>query len=193
MWKTVSFNSKYEVNEQGIIRKITKKGYFYPKYWKDKDGYLSVSLNLEEGGKKKYRVHRVVALTFIPNPDNKSEVNHINSIRDDNRVENLEWATRSENEKHAFRDGRWPELREKARENLLKYAVSAISKPVNQYDLEGNLIATYPSMSAAAREIGTSHTTISRACEKGGTVHGFKWELAQRLSESCKEQDALEK
>lgn len=107
MWKTVSFNSKYEVNERGVIRKITKKGYFYPKYQRDKDGYLSVSLNLEEGGKKKYRVHRVVALAFIPNPENKPEVNHKNSIRDDNRVENLEWSTRSENEKHAYRDGCW--------------------------------------------------------------------------------------
>lgn len=62
----------------------------------DSDGYIKVTLT--DGINKSYtvRVHQLMAQHFIPNPDNKSEVNHINHIRDDNRVSNLEWSTRVE-------------------------------------------------------------------------------------------------
>ena len=56
-----------------------------------------------DGEKRSVSVHRLVASAFLPNPASKPEVNHINGDRSDNRVENLEWATRSENEIHAFR------------------------------------------------------------------------------------------
>ena len=175
MWKTLDFNPLYEVSTDGKVRKI--KNNFYPKFCKDKDGYLSCSLSFGDGTKKKYRVHRLVAMAFIPNPEGKLEVNHINSIRDDNRVENLEWSTRQENEKHAYRDGRHPELRAKARENLLKYAVPAASKPVRQLDLDSNEIARYPSIAEASRQTNINHRNISLVCSgERRTAGGYKWE-----------------
>lgn len=65
-----------------------------------KRGYLKVTLCINEK-QKTFNVHRLVALAFIPNTDNKPEINHINGIKTDNRVENLEWTTRLENQQHA--------------------------------------------------------------------------------------------
>jgi hypothetical protein len=68
-------------------------------------GYKLVSLRIDGKGKL-LLVHRVVAETYIPNPNNLPEINHINCIRDDNRVENLEWCDRSYNMKYAYKSGR---------------------------------------------------------------------------------------
>jgi hypothetical protein len=72
---------------------------------KNRLGYLMVKLTNADGLRKTCTVHRLVALTFIPNPENKSDVNHINGDKADNRVENLEWATRKENAIHSHSTG----------------------------------------------------------------------------------------
>jgi hypothetical protein len=69
------------------------------------NGYHSVALS-KLGNTKLKSIHRLVAETFISNPQNKKEVNHINGIKIDNSIENLEWATRSENARHAFKIGK---------------------------------------------------------------------------------------
>jgi hypothetical protein len=87
---------RYMISNHGRVKSIR----FPDRFLKpdiDKDGYESVKLQNEgESVKTKMRVSRMVAVAFIPNPDNKPTVDHINRIKTDNRVENLRWATASE-------------------------------------------------------------------------------------------------
>lgn len=94
-----TFNTEgYSVSEYGLV--FSDKSKRFVSGWKDKQGYVRLRMN-----GKAYFIHRIVATKYIPNPEGKEEVNHINGIRHDNRVENLEWVTRSENQQHAFDTG----------------------------------------------------------------------------------------
>jgi hypothetical protein len=101
-WKDIEgFEGIYQVSSLGNIRNY-KKQILTPV--KTDDGYLRVHLR-KTGVSKNLRVHRIVANHFIENPENKPEVNHINGNKTDNRVENLEWVTKSENAIHAYKHG----------------------------------------------------------------------------------------
>jgi len=115
IWKPI-FNGKYEVSSIGRIRTVfcrNRWGFYKPKkerilfQHKNNDGYMQVSIYTESGNLKSFRVHRLMALAFIPNPENKPQVNHLNSIRSDNRIENLEWCTNSENQIHSVKFGNY--------------------------------------------------------------------------------------
>lgn len=95
IWKNNDNYPTYLISNMGRVMcketgNILKQSY-------DKDGYPFIHVTNKEGKKKYKRIHRIVAETYIPNKDNKPQVDHINTIRTDNRVENLRWVTRKEN------------------------------------------------------------------------------------------------
>ncbi len=116
IWKpVVGYDMLYEVSDLGRVRGaiektelITgKKAGNIKRAQVNKSGYL-VTLVWKNNHPQAVKVHRLIAEAFIPNPENKRTVNHINGIKTDNRLENLEWATHKENHKHARENGLYP-------------------------------------------------------------------------------------
>lgn len=102
-WRdTYIYGEQYQVSNTGFVRnKLTGN---ILKAQEDEKGYLRVRLSLHDK-KRSARVHRLVAIAFIPNPENKPQVNHIDTNKKNNSVDNLEWNTNGENQIHAFKTG----------------------------------------------------------------------------------------
>lgn len=90
----------YTINDSGVICSHKNKIPLLLKPIKDKYGYLYVNLT-NNGKQKKLKIHRLIALSFLTNPKNKTQINHINGVKSDNRLDNLEWVTPQENMTHA--------------------------------------------------------------------------------------------
>lgn len=103
IWKDIAgCGGQYQVSNYGRVRSLKMaSGQILKPSTDGRKGYLHIKLYTAAGPRMK-KVHRLVADAFIPNPDSKPQVNHINGNKADNRVENLEWATQSENQRHRF-------------------------------------------------------------------------------------------
>lgn len=156
-----TYNSKRKIEEKNLKKAIHKD-----------TKYEQVGLG-NNGKIKSFYVHRLVAIAFISNPENKKEVNHINGIRNDNNLSNLEWCTRTENARHAY--------------DVLKVVKIGTmlgkfgdkhnrSKPVYQYSTDGLFIKRYGSAKEAYRETGLFDSSISNCANgKAKSCGGFIW------------------
>lgn len=177
IWKDITgYEGLYQVSNLGNIKRINGSA----RCLKDRtlviktkeNGYCFVCL-CKNNSLKYPHIHRLVALAFIPNPEKKSQVNHKNGIKNDNRLENLEWSTPSENGLHSFRKlGRVVVG--------LKGCLNRRSKPIIQKTISGEFIKKYESINIACKENSFNNSIISAvAHNKYGrkTAYGFKWEF----------------
>ena len=155
IWKPIEETAgRYEVSNTGKIRSLDYRMTGKTKvlaYQLDKKGYCRIRIKCKTfvGTLK---IHRVVAETFIPNPDGKSQVNHINGDKTDNRVENLEWVSAQENVDHAMANRLW----------VNNLAASQRTNEKRKVAIKATNIKTgeeihFPSMADAERVLGTRH------------------------------------
>ncbi len=164
-WRIIPKNENYEISNLAQIRnKKTKK---IRKKKITTDGYEVICLYLQNGRRKTHQVHRLVALTFILNPNNFPQVNHKDRNKANNRVENLEWVNGSMNMKHCIKTG-----------------AKRHKRAVRQCDLEGKFIKEFDSLIEGAKSVGCTPANIS-ACINGkqNTAAGFIWEFIEEIKE----------
>ena len=175
-WRDIEdYKGKYQVSNIGRVKSLertiwTGKGYYKTlperilKLRKRKDGYLQIKL-YKDGAEKVYLVHRLVSEAFIPNPNNLPEINHKDENKQNNCVDNLEWCSRSYNNRY---NGRAKKAGKKLAEKL--------SKPVYSISKESGLITYWKSATVASRQIGISQSNICN-CLKGKrkSTGGFYW------------------
>lgn len=163
------YETEYKINKCGVIYSI-RNNLILKQYINEK-GYAKVCLQ-KNGVKKWYRVHRLVAITFIPNPLSKPTVNHINGIRNDNRVENLEWATMKEQSTEITNIRRSVSIKQCAN-------VKKISKGVLVYSKNGEFIAKFDSLHEAARKMGITAQLVWSCCNgRIKSVKGNRYEYS---------------
>lgn len=173
IWKVIDWCNDYQVSTEGRIRSFKNGKETILKPQINKKGYLYVGL-CKNGKRKNFKIHKLVAIAFIPNTKHKKEVNHLDTDKKNNRVSNLEWATTSENMKHAWDNGLraiTKRTRKACQRNGKKRA-----KRVLQYDLEGNFIKEWESALEIKRQRKINNISISACCRgERKTAGGFIW------------------
>ena len=174
-WRDIEgFEGKYQVSNMGRVKSLnynhTGKERIL-KAGKSNIGYLQVDL-CKDGKGKSYKIHRLVAQAFIPNPENYNEINHVDENKENNRVENLEWCDRSYNCNYGTRNKKSAEKRR----NDLK-----MSKPVVGINKVSGLILEFPSAKEASRVTGVNQSSISACCKgkRYKSAGGYFWQYIE--------------
>ncbi len=181
IWKDIpGYEGLYQASSFGNIRSLNwrKQNIVRNLYLKPHNkGYLQVELS--KGGKKKMiTVHRLVALAFIPNPDNLPVINHKDENKNNNNVENLEWCTFSYNT--AYSKDKHPEKFRYINQKRCKHVPYKYKQKVEQVDiLNGTVIKVWNDIVTIKNECNYNNSSISECCSgKRKTAYGFKWRFA---------------
>ena len=154
--KTIDYKGLYQISNLGRIKSLKRKyttGNKILKYHKNNNGYCYIDL-CKNAETKKFLIHRLVAINFIPNLNNYLEVNHIDENKENNCATNLEWCDREYNNNYGTRKKRQSEkIRgRKANDNTKLKMSKSHSKKVVQYDLNGNIIKIWNSAKDVCQE-----------------------------------------
>lgn len=172
-WKDIAgYESLYQVSELGDVFSFKTGRILKPRLTGKYRNYHTVVL-YTNGMNKNFTVHRLVASAFIPNIENKPQVNHIDGNPTNNNVSNLEWATNSENQKHAFKLG----LQKPTMHRLgVKGSENPNSKEVHQFSFKGEFLKTYSSVTEASQDNNVNTSGIILTCQnKREHAGGYKW------------------
>lgn len=142
IFKTIKEYPLYSISTEGRVMKKSTRKIMKPS--KKPDGYMSINLFTSDGRRKKEYVHRLVAITFIPNADSLPEVNHIDGRRDNNILSNLEWVTKKENVRK-----------------------STHAKKIRVLKINSNFVGDFDCISDACDALGLTLSNVS-SCLNGG-------------------------
>lgn len=168
-WRPIEGFPRYQISNKGRVKSFTnpKKPKILRPY-RLKNDYLMVHLvKGEEWGSCQtecVRIHKLVADAFIPNPENKCHITHINRDRTDNRVENLRWITREESANDPISKAN--------RMAVMSQRIEKLSKPVLVYDEDLNLLSAFTSTAEAARQLNLQQGNIVNVCS--GSLKHYK-------------------
>lgn len=188
IWKPIpGYEGHYEASNTGLIRSVDRVVVLKTKLYEDRPcsfkgrilkPYMQkykrsnikprqcVALSVD-GKLKTWAVHRLIALSFLPNENNYETVNHIDGDCNNNHVDNLEWSSKEENARHAFKNG------------LVK-----TQKLIAQIDpVTNKIIKVYPGESEACRQIGISQGKIGFALRNGKMKRGYWWKYVNENDE----------
>lgn len=198
IWKPIPNHEGYEVSNNGNVRTLKNKGRLLTPTVLLPKGYLRVKL-CDYGKERKWMVHRLVAMAFMPDFDESLQVNHINGIRNDNRLENLECCTSSENMQHSYdvlkrkpamlgkkfsaetREKMSKALKGKKRtpEQIKRNSLAHVGKGLLSENPNAHKTVcvetgqVFNSAKEAALAFGISPNSIYQSCLKGGKANGF--------------------
>ena len=186
IWKdVVGYEGIYQVSSAGRIKALANRSRTTHRKehilsQSDCRGYKHVAL-CKNGKMHSYQVHRIVALAFLDKPIGKDFIDHINTIKSDNRVENLRWCTEKENNNNPLTKKNRSESKKGIKNpnfgKPIPHPIKTLS--VLQFSLDGELLNKYESVKDAGTQTGTTAGNISRVCKgERETAGGFRWSYA---------------